>query len=102
MSLDFDPSGFTREIVGPTGKAREPDERPRGATSRPEVGAFIHGHPAGGGTAAGVNEVLLTFIGKVDKKGLVIRVQQRGYVKKGMKTEGFDGCCMEPLLRERE
>jgi hypothetical protein len=37
--------------------------RPSGATSRPNAGAFIHGHPAGGGTAAGVkgieNDLLL-------------------------------------------
>jgi hypothetical protein len=33
-----------------------PDERPSGATSPPKVGAFIHGHPAGGGTAAGREE----------------------------------------------
>jgi len=50
----------------------------------------------------------LTFLGKVDKKGFVMRGQQRGYVRKGRKRrdtseeEELDGCCLEPVLQEKE
>lgn len=40
----------------PRAKLMAPDYHPSGTTSRPKAGALIHGHPAGGGTAAGEGE----------------------------------------------
>jgi hypothetical protein len=59
-------------------------------------------------TIESVREVLLTIVGKLDKKAFVKRAQQRGYVKKGTKRrstteeERFDGCFMEPVLQKKE
>ncbi len=47
---------------------------------------------------------------KVDKKGLREEntEEKRGYVKKGKKErdtteeEGFEGCCVEPVLLQKE
>jgi len=61
-----------------------------------------------GPSAAGANKVLLTIVGKVDKKSFVKRARGNRYPKKGMKRrhpteeEGFGECCMEPILQEKE
>jgi hypothetical protein len=55
-----------------------------------------------------VNEVLLTTVGKGDRKGCVKRRQRRGTVKKGRKRrypiseEGFEESCMKPIFQEKE
>ncbi len=54
-----------KEIVEPHGQSPwHHTRRPSGATSRPNAGAFIHGHPAQGRTAAGV-KIVFILLGEV-------------------------------------
>jgi len=58
LTTTLEGSGSQAMQVEPHGHSPwHPTSRPSGATSRPNIGAFIHGHPAGSGTASGVNHL---------------------------------------------